>query len=32
MQLLEEAFKILDSDDVKRLFGADNAWDVVEKF
>jgi hypothetical protein len=31
MQLLEEAFKILDSDDVKRLFGADNAWDVVEE-
>jgi len=25
MQLLEESFKILDSDDVKRLFGADNA-------
>src|SRR5258708_30253331 len=31
MQLLEESFKILDSDDVKRLFGADNAWDVVEE-
>ena len=31
MQLLEEAFKILDSDDIKRLFGADNAWDVVEE-
>jgi hypothetical protein len=31
MQLLEEAFKILNSDDVKRLFGADNAWDVVEE-
>jgi len=31
MQLLEEAFKILDSDDVKDLFGADNAWDVVEE-
>ena len=31
LQLLEEAFKILDSDDVKRLFGADNAWDVVEE-
>src|SRR5439155_23605802 len=25
MQLLDEAFKTLDSDDVKRLFGADNA-------
>src|ERR671930_919036 len=31
MQLLEEAFKILGSDDVKRLFGADNAWDVLEE-
>jgi hypothetical protein len=31
MQLLEEAFKILDSDDVKRLFGADSSWDVVEE-
>ena len=31
MQLLEEAFRILDSDDIKRLFGADNAWDVVEE-
>jgi len=31
LQLLEEAFKILDADDVKRLFGADNAWDVVEE-
>lgn len=31
MQLLEEAFKILNSDDVKRLFGADIAWDVVEE-
>jgi hypothetical protein len=30
MQLLEVAFKILDSDDVKRLVGADTAWDVVE--
>lgn len=30
MQLLEEAFKILNSDDIKRLFGADNAWDVIE--
>jgi hypothetical protein len=25
MQLLEESFKILNSDDIKRLFGADNA-------
>jgi hypothetical protein len=31
MQLLEEAFKILDSADIKALFGADNAWDVVEE-
>jgi hypothetical protein len=31
MQLLEEAFKILDAEDVKRLFGADNSWDVVEE-
>jgi hypothetical protein len=31
MQLLEEAFKILNSPDVKRLFGADSSWDVVEE-
>jgi hypothetical protein len=31
MQLLDEAFRILGSDDIKRLFGADNAWDVVEE-
>jgi hypothetical protein len=31
MQLLDEAFKILGADDVKKLFGADNAWDVVEE-
>ena len=31
MQLLDEAFQILDADDIKRLFGADNAWDVVEE-
>jgi hypothetical protein len=30
MQLLEEAFRIFDADDVKRLFGADTAWDVIE--
>jgi hypothetical protein len=30
MQLLDEAFRILNADDVKRLFGADTAWDVVE--
>ena len=31
MQLLEEAFRILDAEDIKRLFGADNGWDVVEE-
>jgi hypothetical protein len=32
LQLLEEAFKILESDDIKRLYGgADNAWDVIEE-
>ena len=31
MQLLDEAFRILNSDDIKRLFGADNAWDVIEE-
>lgn len=31
MQLLDEAFRILNSDDVKQQFGADNAWDVVEE-
>ncbi|MBW4639080.1 MAG: hypothetical protein KME05_12750 [Gloeocapsa sp. UFS-A4-WI-NPMV-4B04] len=31
LQLLEEAFKILGASDVKKLFGADNAWDVVEE-
>jgi hypothetical protein len=31
MQLLEEAFKILDAPDVRRLFGAENAWDVIEE-
>jgi hypothetical protein len=30
MQLLDEAFSVLGSPDVMRLFGADNAWDVVE--
>jgi hypothetical protein len=30
MQLLEEAFKILEADDIKKLFGADTSWDVVE--
>jgi hypothetical protein len=31
MQLLAEAFRILNSDDVKDLFGAANAWDVVDE-
>ncbi|MFD3401172.1 hypothetical protein ACFWUU_10865 [Kribbella sp. NPDC058693] len=31
MQLLEECFAILGSDDVKDLFGAANAWDVVDE-
>jgi hypothetical protein len=31
MQVLDEAFRILESDDIKRLFGADNAWDVLEE-
>jgi hypothetical protein len=31
MQVLDEAFRVLDADDIKRLFGADNAWDVLEE-
>lgn len=31
MVLLQEAFEILGSDDVINLFGADNAWDVLEE-
>jgi hypothetical protein len=31
MQVLDEAFRVLDADDIKRLYGADNAWDVVEE-
>jgi hypothetical protein len=30
MQLLDEAFRIFDAPDVKNLFGADTAWDVIE--
>jgi len=30
MQLLEESMKILESDDIKRLFGSETAWDVIE--
>ena len=31
MQILEEAFRILDAPDIKNLFGAADAWDVVEE-
>jgi hypothetical protein len=31
LQLLDEAFRILEAEDIERLFGADNAWDVVEE-
>src|SRR5262245_55312258 len=31
MQLLDEAFRILNAEDIRRLFGADNAWDVIEE-
>lgn len=31
MQLLDDAFQILGSEDVKRLFGVSEAWDVVEE-
>jgi hypothetical protein len=31
MQVLEECFRILGSEDVKDLFGAENAWDVVDE-
>ncbi|GGO84053.1 hypothetical protein GCM10011584_00700 [Nocardioides phosphati] len=31
MQVLDECFKILGSEDVIDLFGADNAWDVVDE-
>lgn len=31
MQVLEECFRILGSEDVIDLFGADNAWDVVDE-
>ena len=31
LQLLDEAFKILGSDDIRQLFGASNAWDVIEE-
>jgi hypothetical protein len=31
MQLLDEAFRILNAQDIKDLFGAASAWDVVEE-
>jgi hypothetical protein len=31
MQLLDEAFRVLNADDIKDLFGAASAWDVVEE-
>jgi hypothetical protein len=31
MNLLDQAFRILGADDVRNLFGADTAWDVVEE-
>jgi hypothetical protein len=31
MQLLDESFRILGSEDIRNLFSADTAWDVVEE-
>ena len=31
LMLLDDAFRILRSDDIRNLFGADTAWDVVEE-
>lgn len=31
MQVLDDAFAIVASEDIKRLFGADSGWDVVEE-
>jgi hypothetical protein len=31
MRLLDDAFRILRADDVRNLFGAETAWDVVEE-
>ena len=30
LQLLDEAFRIMGARDVRKLYGADNAWDVIE--
>jgi len=31
MQVLDDAFRILNADDLKSQFGAENAWDVIEE-
>jgi hypothetical protein len=31
MQLLQDAFDILEAEDVRSLFGAENAWEVIEE-
>ena len=31
MQVLEDSFRILNADDIKSQFGADNSWDVIEE-
>ena len=31
MQVLEDSFRILNADDIKTQFGAENAWDVIEE-
>jgi hypothetical protein len=31
LQLLDEAFRVLGTPDIKKLYGADNAWDVIEE-
>jgi hypothetical protein len=31
MQLLDEAFRVLGADDIKRLYGAEGPWDVIEE-
>ena len=31
MQVLEDSFRILNADDIKSQFGAENSWDVIEE-
>ncbi len=31
LQLMDEAFRIVSTEDVKKLFGADDGWDVIEE-